>query len=215
MPTRSSRIGQGGRPRTFQDEDVFGAVTRVLAQSGYAQLTLEAVAAELGCTAPAISRRFGSKRGLIRAYLDWSLGAVHERFERASHEAGSPLEAMRSRVSIPAQERIEELGDPRNPDRAANIATFWSAIRSDPEFRERANQSVRESERDATKVLERAVAAGELSGCDTWEIGRILIAAWTGTTSLWPGDGPDGTLEERLRTVFDAIIGPYRTTKAT
>jgi AcrR family transcriptional regulator len=209
MTTNSSRSGQGGRPRTFQDADIFEATTEVLARHGYGQLTLEGVAAELGCTGPAISRRFGSKRGLIRAYLDWSLNKVQARFEVARDDYLSAIDAFRARLSIPSDERIEELGDPSDPDRAANIRTFWSAMRSDPEFRERSNQSVRDSERVTTEMLDRAVTSGELIPCDTRELGRVLVAAWTGTTTLWSGDGPHGTLPQRLVKVFDIIIAPY------
>ncbi|HEY7034076.1 MAG TPA: TetR/AcrR family transcriptional regulator [Thermomicrobiales bacterium] len=204
-----SRVG--GRPRVFRDEDFFRATTRVLGRAGYEGLTLDAIAREFGGSTMAISRRFGSRRGLIRAYLEWSLGAVRERFARAREQPGSPLEALRARVRIPAQERIEEIGDPLDAERSANLRTFWSAVRSDPEFRSLANQSVRDSERAVAELLELAAAAGEIADCDAREIGRVLIAAWTGTTALWAGDGPEGTLPERLETVFDAIIAPYRT----
>src|SRR3954452_16219965 len=101
MSQRSPRAGQGGRPRVFQNEDVFRAVTRVLTQSGYGQLTFDSIAMELGCTGPALSRRFGAKQALVAAYLDWMLNGIHERFEAAKHTDGSPLAALLARVSIP------------------------------------------------------------------------------------------------------------------
>jgi AcrR family transcriptional regulator len=158
----------------------------------------------------AILRRFGSRQGLVKAYLAWSLEADGSRFATALERPGSPLEALRARVRIPAQERIEEIGDPQDAERSANIRTFWSAVRADPELRDLVQARVRADERAVAELLERAETAGEIAGCDPQEIGRILIAAWTGTTVLWPGDGPDGTLVERLEAVFDAIIAPYR-----
>jgi AcrR family transcriptional regulator len=210
MSTNNPRSGQGGRPRTFQDNDFFRATTRVLSYQGYSGLTLEAVAGELGCTGAAVSRRFGSKRGLVRAYLDWTLAAMEGRFRavRESHE--SPIEALRDRSLIPVEQRTEELGDPTDPGHQANMGTFWAQVRSDPEFRPLLAQQVRSAEAEAGKLLQAALEAGELVDCDPMELGRTLTAAWIGTTNSWPGDGPDGTLVDRLGQVFDTIVGPYR-----
>jgi AcrR family transcriptional regulator len=211
IPTNKPFAGQGGRPRTFQDEDIFRATTRVLGDRGYAGCSMEAVANELGCSAQAIGRRFGSKRGLVRAYLDWALALIAERYRTYGRDYASPLEALRARCLIPAEERPEEISDPIDLTRRANMATFWAAVRSDPELREAAMRSTRDSEEEAARLLAQARAAGELVECDPVELGRTLTAAWVGTTTLWAGDGPEGTLVERLGAVFDTIIGPYRT----
>jgi AcrR family transcriptional regulator len=210
MSTNNPRMGQGGRPRTFQDDDFFRAATQVLSVQGYGGLTLDAVARELGCTGAAVSRRFGSKRGLVRAYLDWTLASMEGRFRsvRESHE--SPIEALRDRAIIPADQRTEELGDPSDPDHQANMGTFWAQVRTDPEFRPLLAHQVRSAEAEAGKLLLAAQEAGELVDCDPMELGRTLTAAWIGTTQSWPGDGPNGTLVDRLGQVFDTIVGPYR-----
>jgi AcrR family transcriptional regulator len=209
VATNSPRAGQGGRPRTFQDDDFFRATTFVIVDQGYGGLTLEAVARELGCTGTAVSRRFGSKRGLIGAFLEWSLATMEGRFhaERDSHS--SPIEALRARSIIPADQRTEELGDPTNPDHHANMAAFWAQMRSDQEFRPLIMRQVRSAETEASNLLLAAREASELHECDPIELGRTLTAAWIGTTQSWPGDGPDGTLVARLGTVFDTIVGPY------
>lgn len=209
-PTNRPFAGQGGRPRTFHDEDIFRATTRVLGDRGYANCSMESVANELGCTGQALGRRFGSKRGLVRAYLEWALEQIAERYRTADREHESPLEALRARCLIPAEERPEELSDTTDLTRRANMATFWAAIRSDPEFRAAATKSVRDSEAEAARLLTQALAVGELIACDPVELGRTLTAAWVGTTALWEGDGPDGTLPERLGRVFDTVVGPYR-----
>jgi AcrR family transcriptional regulator len=210
--TRSNpRAGQGGRPRTFQDSDFFQATTTVLAASGYGGLTLEAVARELGCTGAAVSRRFGSKRGLVRAYLEWAIEATTRRFQEVRAAHASPVDALRARSIIPADQRPEEIGDPADPDHQANMATFWAQMHSDPEFRPVMVRHVRAADAATADLLRAAIAAGELTNCDPDEVGRVLTAAWSFTTHSWPGDGPDGTLEERLGRIFDTVIGPHRT----
>jgi hypothetical protein len=73
---RTLPANQGGRPRTFKDEDIFRVTTRVLADLGYARFSMEAVANEPARMAQAIGRRFCSKLGLVRAYLDWALALI-------------------------------------------------------------------------------------------------------------------------------------------
>jgi AcrR family transcriptional regulator len=211
VASNNPRTGQGGRPRTFQDEDFFRATTRVLVTAGYGGLTLDAVARVLGCTATAVSRRFGSKRGLIRAYLEWALMSMTERFRSVRESHASPIEALRARGIIPADQRSEEIGDPTDPDHQANMATFWAQMRSDPEFRPIFTRHMRTAEAEAGDLLRAARAAGELVDCDPVEVGRTLTAAWSWTTMFWSGDGPEGALVDRLGRVFDTIVGPYRT----
>jgi AcrR family transcriptional regulator len=204
------RGGQGGRPRSFQDDDFFRAVTEILVFDGFPFLTLDAVARELGCTAPAVSRRFGSKRGLIRAYLEWTLERMTGRFHAVRECYESPIEALRARGVIPAEQRSEEIGDPANPDHQAHIATFWAQMRNDPEFRPLFERYIKAAEDEIAALLAEAMEANELQRCDPEAIGRALTAAWAWTTLFWTGDGPDGSLVNCLGQVFDTIVGPYR-----
>jgi AcrR family transcriptional regulator len=207
----AARTGQAGRPRVFQDDDFFRATTRVLAGGGYGHLTLEAVARELGCTGAAVSRRFGSKRGLVRSYLEWSLAAMAARFQAVRVAYASPIEALRARGTIPASERMEEIGDPADSDRHANMATFWAEMRRDREFRQIFNRHMLTAEREAGDLLRAALECGELIECDPDRLGRTLTAAWSWTTTTWSGDSAEESLVDRLGQVFDTIVGPYRT----
>jgi AcrR family transcriptional regulator len=208
--TISPRTGQGGRPRTFQDDDFFRATTRVILKQGYSGLTLGAVAEELGCTGAAVSRRFGSKRGLVAGYLDWTLLQVEQRYRQVREAYRSPLVALRARGTIPAGQRIEEIGDPSDPAQQANTGAFFASLRCDPAFRQILDRHREASEREAAEFLQAALDAGELIPCDPVVVGNALIAAWIGTTMYWPGDSVAETLVDRLGTIFDTIIGPYR-----
>src|SRR5687767_11625228 len=112
MITNKQSPRETGRPRTFTDDDIFAATARAVTHLGYARLTLQAVAAEVGCSGPALIRRFGSKQALIAAYLEQSNAVSLERFRavRAAHPA--PLEARRARFRIPTEERLDEVAPP-------------------------------------------------------------------------------------------------------
>jgi AcrR family transcriptional regulator len=204
------RAGQGGRPRIFQDEDFFRAVTSILERFGETGLTVEAVARELECSGTAVVRRFGSKRGLIAAYLEWALDNMTARFRAVRAEHTSPLAALRARGVIPARLRTEEVGDPGDPDHQANMATFWTASRADPALRTIHDHHLQLADREVAELLRVAFAAGELQACDPDALARALTAAWSGATTFWPGDSGEESLEERLGSLFDIIIDPYR-----
>ncbi len=53
------------RPRRITDEAVLAGALKVMFRTGPAELTLSAVAAEVGIAPPTLVQRFGDKRGLI------------------------------------------------------------------------------------------------------------------------------------------------------
>jgi AcrR family transcriptional regulator len=198
MKTTQSAIREGGRPRSFENGDVFRATARALAHLGYSGLTLEAVAQEVGCSAPALSKRFGSKRALLRAYLEWTIEMAGERFRAVRQQHASPLAALRARYLIPVEERPEEF----------SAVTGASEMRNDPDFRPILLARRQSWNAEVAALLTAAREAGELVACDTDELARTMGAALTGAIVLWSPD--DGPLMDRYAAIFDTIIGPYR-----
>ena len=206
MITKESAPREVGRPRVYANDDVFAATARVVTRLGYARFTVNAVAAELGCTAPALIRRFGSKRGLVLAYIEWSNAASRERFRRARETYASPLAALRARFRIPTDRRPDEVADPAG---YANLVGFHLAAWADPGLRE-AEKARRELfEAEIASLLEAAHAGGELVACDARRLGRTLLAALTGVALQWAADA-DRAIEARLVETIDEIVAPYR-----
>lgn len=206
MITNSPDRREVGRPRVFDDAAVFEATARALARLGHARLTLAAVAAELGSSAPALSKRFGSKRGLLLAFADWSLEASRERFRQARETPGLPLEGLLARFLMPAGARIDEGADPSG---LAHVAALYVDYAADPALRDVAARRVRLFEEEITALLAEALAAGELAGCDVHRLGRLLHSAFVGAALTWAAD-PSRPGEAWLREVFEGVIGPYR-----
>ena len=83
-------VREVGRPRSFEDDAIFAATARVIARVGHDGLTLAAIAEEVGCSAPALVQRFGSKRALVRAYIEWSIDNIQQRWDKVSAPELSP-----------------------------------------------------------------------------------------------------------------------------
>lgn len=198
---------QMGRPRRFDDEAVFLATARAVRSHGYARLTVEAVAGELGYTGPALMGRFGSKSGLLRAYLLWANEASLRRFRRAREENPSPLEALRARFRIPTEERLDEVSDSLT---YINLVVFHVAAWADPQLRDMEEERRKLFESEIASLLDVAQQTGEIAGCDVHRLGKTLLAALTGTALQWASD-QDRVIQDRLVEVIDELVEPYRT----
>lgn len=195
-----------GRPRMFKDEDIFSATASVLAQVGHEHMTLAAIAGEVGCSAPALIQRFGSKNALLRQFMEWSNTRVIERFEQASIAHRSPLAALQARLSMPSDQWLDEAADPAG---YANILAFYLVAWGDPALGpivERRRQILETAFYD---LLVQAREAGELGPCDDRVLAEMLLTAFTGVALQRIGRD-DGVAEERMGQFFDALIGPCR-----
>lgn len=204
--TTSSPVREVGRPRVFSDEAIFYATQITLAREGYGRLTLDAIAREIGCTRQALVRRFGSKHALVLAYLNWSLGYVASGYQAVRAGYDSPLEALRVRFVWPAEQRPREIGDPNSQ---ANILSFFIGAREDPEYSERLAEINRVYLDEISGLLQSAMDAGELRSTDPNMLAHLLFASTTGEVVLWAAH-PVGDVVERLGTIFDAVVEPYR-----
>lgn len=195
-----------GRPRSFDDADVFAATNRALVREGYANLTLAAIARELGITGPALNRRYGDKHTLIESYIGWLTEQMTVRLKEAHAQyPDSPLNVLRARWYIPVP------GDPtpeaERPD-PTHTYEFFIGAWNDPVYRPLLAELVRQYEHGVVTVLTEAHAAGEIVATDFERLGHALNAAVIGSIVL-RGDRAQGTIERSMGQVFDAVLDPY------
>lgn len=204
--TASVRRPEMGRPRSFSDEAAFLATNQVLATRGASELTLAAVARELGCTGQALNARFGNRKGLLIAYTEWAINRDMERFAQARNDSQSPLQALRQRFAIPAAEREEELvGDGNQIQRLSLLAE----ARDDAELRNWYKQHIGLFTSEVIRLVQDAVAAGELSAqTDPETIAELVLYATTGSSIFWFVTERD-TIEAGVVRVIDQILRPY------
>ena len=192
-----------GRPRSVSDEQVFAAVTRVVGRVGPAGLTFAAVAQEAGLSAPALAQRYGSKKGLLMAYVGAGQAVPHA-FGEAERRARSALGALHL--------AFEALVSPVSThEELAHSIAFLHMDLTDPDLKAHAATQGRDLCRHIETLLDRAVAAGELDATrtDTAALATTLYTTYNGALITWAIDG-SGTLARWMRRRVDAVLDPYR-----
>jgi AcrR family transcriptional regulator len=194
-----------GRPRAFQDEDVYRVMTNVIAEVGYSGLTFALIAAQIKCTTSALIRRFGDKRSLVQGFILWLAGLQEEAFQEYRDKQVSPLNTLRGRWLIPAQ---TESGIRELTERPELFLSFFIEARSDPAYRPQLAKLTEQFESELATVISDAVKAGELVDVDAPELAHTLDSAMIGAMSLWL-DQPRHPFRKEMERTFDAIVSPY------
>jgi AcrR family transcriptional regulator len=179
----------------------------VLQRGGYSELTLEAIAKEVGCTRQALVRRFGSKQALILAYLDYLTTSMAENYRIVPSDSQSPLSALRARFVAPPDERLEI-----DEDRAmqANVLAFMLISSGEHGFNARFEALNQVFLDEMERIIRAAMDQDELRGVDAAALARTLFSASLGETVRWASTPGDDTLVSRLAEIFDLVTTPYR-----
>jgi AcrR family transcriptional regulator len=190
------------RPRTVSNDDIFLALQRVMSKLGPTRLTLAAVAREAGLSAATLVQRFGSKRGLMLALWAAVVGGTDDCFVGLRGANASPLEAALDGAVMMARgtESVEEL---------ANSLAFLQMDVSDPEYHPHMLVLSQRTEAGYQRLLDEAVAAGELVRCDTLRLARALNAIAGGSLISW-AVFREGSAESWVRNDLETLIAPYR-----
>jgi AcrR family transcriptional regulator len=85
-------------PRAERERQTLDAARRLFAERGYAAVTMDEVAADVGVTKPLLYNYFGNKDGLAIALVGPAGEALTERVVEAVEGAASPAEALRAGV---------------------------------------------------------------------------------------------------------------------
>ncbi|CAN5694256.1 TetR/AcrR family transcriptional regulator [soil metagenome] len=196
-----------GRPRSFHDETIFRATGTVLSQVGNENITLAMIAGVVGCSAPALVQRFGSKQALLKSFSTWSIEQTRLRFESEAVTHQSPLETLKARVQIPGADRPAEIFE---PDGYPSTVYLHVAAWNDEAFRDLVTERTRIIEDELTRLLEQAIEAGEISGCHPRNMAETLLTAFSGAAlqSIGMRRKP---IEDRLVDLVDILLKPYLT----
>lgn len=213
MMTTTETHRHVGRPRMFTDDDIFAGVSRVLTQQGFSRLTIATLAEEVGCTGPALIKRFGSRKDLLNAYLHWANESSRQRFNDARRQHASPLGALRGRFESPVSERLDEAADPAG---FAYLIGFLLSAGNESALVPVLRQRYDVFHQEISSLIEDAVAAGELRECDSIRLSRTLLETLIGAallwdySSAWTSDGDGQPVEYRLGEVVAEVLEPYR-----
>jgi AcrR family transcriptional regulator len=191
-----------GRPRSVSDEAIFEAVTAVVTEVGPSGLTLAAVADRVGLSAPALAQRFGSKRGLLLAYAEAAATSVDDVFTRVRHASPTALTALR--VALP-----ELTAGIDSREAVANHLAFLHLDLTDPQLGAHAVKQSRLFRRALTRLLEEAIASGEIDHTDPAELADTVYTIYNGALVTWAIDGT-GSLARWLSERLDRVLAHHQ-----
>jgi AcrR family transcriptional regulator len=190
------------RPKTVADVAVLDAARRVIDRGGPSELTLAAVAREVGLAPATLLQRFQSKRGLLLAIAS-----------RGSDTAGSSLREATKRHRSPLRALLAGLVDTSarvtSPEMLANHLAFLQIDLSDPEFHQLALAYTTAVREEIKRLLDAAVEAGELGVTDTSRLAQGVQTAYNGALITW-AIYRKGRLDAWLRRELDTLLAPYR-----
>jgi AcrR family transcriptional regulator len=190
------------RRKTTPDTEVLAAAFRVVSRVGPVRLTLAEVAGEAGIAPATLLQRFGSKRGLLLAAAAQGMAGVEECFARARAVHRSPLRAL-----IAAAESTTLMCE--TPEATANSLAFLEIDLTDPDFHRLALEHSRLTLAGYRKLLDQAVAAGELRPCNTSQLARALSALTGGSMLAW-AIMRKGKVAHWVRRDIGTLLAPYR-----
>ncbi len=190
------------RPRETSDEEILAATARAMQRRAPAQLTLADVAKEAGVVPATLIQRFGTKRSLLLAMCRAAPVSVPQQFTAALARYKSPLRAL-----------IELYADCTSfaptPEAMANGLAWLQNDLSDPDFHAITLAQFRAIRDETRKLLDEAVAAGELKRCDTPQLARLIQHTNGGAMLAW-AVYRQGSVASWVRREVEALLSPYR-----
>jgi AcrR family transcriptional regulator len=195
------------RPRTIDDAGILEAAGRIISRHGPAKFTLADVGAEIGLSAAALVRRFGSKRGLMLALARAARDSVDACFDIVRQSHKSPLAAV-----LAAGTEMTRFVS--SPEEMSNHLAFLQTDLSDPDFYAIMLENSRRIVDGYRRLLDEAVAARELVPCDTARLARAVDAMAGGSLIGWAVQR-QGTAEAWVRHDLETLLEPYRSKRAS
>jgi AcrR family transcriptional regulator len=189
------------RPRETSDAEILAALARVMQRRSPVELTLADVAQEAGVVPATIIQRFGTKRELLLANCKAWTADVAGQFAAARAKYDSPLKTL-------VELFVEFSGFAATPESMANFLAYLQIDLSDPEFRAVLLEQFLTMRAETRKLLDDAVAAGELRPCDSGELARLVQQVNSGAMLDW-AVYRKGPLAAWIRRALEALLAPY------
>jgi AcrR family transcriptional regulator len=186
-----------GRPRDpVLETEILESALKLVAERGYENVSMEAVAAACGAGRASLYRRWPSKGAMIAEALRRSHREIH--LEDTGSLRGDLLTCLREMVA----------DEGRTGDLMAGLI---NAMRGEPELAEELRAALVESRREAAREwTERCIEQGQLrKGVDPELIGEIVPALISFRTLVSGGELDDGFCERVVDGVLLPILAPH------
>ena len=166
-----------------------------------AQLTLADIAKEAGVVPATLIQRFGTKRGLLLAMCRTAPAAAPQQFAAARAKYKSPLKAL---IELYA----ECTSFAPTPEAMANGLAYLQIDVTDSDFHAITLAQFRALRDETRKMLDEAVAAGELRNCDTSQVARLIQHLNGGAMLSW-AVYREGSVAAWVRRDLEGLLRPY------
>lgn len=192
---------QMGRPKKVPDGAVLQAVARVIGRRGPDGLTIREVARAAGISPATVLQRFGSRRGLLRAFASSGVARLDAAFRPRP----------RDRLEDVLLRAFGAIGpDAPSPAEMANHVAMLAMDLRDPGLRAATRDHFRRLRRGIAAAARSAVARGELRAPeDVAGFAKALEAGCHGCLVQW-AVLPQGSLEGALRGTLQVLTQPWR-----
>lgn len=188
------------RPQVYSDDRIFESISIVLAKQGYEALTLNNIAEQAKLSPAILSKRFGSKRGMLLAYYESLVTVTQKGFSDVSTRSLPLVEAL-TEIFTQWHDFIKK------PQECANFMILYLKLDIDPEFIEISKKRHRIIDAEVQAILEEGVRRGEIQCQDIAEMSRVLQAAVTGATMLWCRDDVNIDPRKLIAACINMIVG--------
>jgi AcrR family transcriptional regulator len=159
--------------RLARRQDLIDATWRLLAHTGWRDLTVDDICAEAGASKGAFYGYFARKQDLLLALLDDEAAAV----EALLGDIGAqPLSAI-ERLHRFARAMLERAADPARVQLRADL---WAALAGEPGTRERFAATVTHQRVAVRELIQAGIDAGQLAPMPANALASILLALTEG-----------------------------------
>jgi AcrR family transcriptional regulator len=187
------------RPQVYSDNRIFESISIILAEQGFESLTLRNIAEKAGLSPAILSKRFGSKKGMIIAYYDFLAEVTKKSFLNTSKRSLPPAEAL-TEIFTQWHEFI------KTPRECANYMMLYLKLDIDPELAEISKKRRLIIDAEVQTILEEGIQRGEIACPNVAEMSYALQAAVTGAVMLWCRDETDANPQKLIAACIKMIL---------
>jgi AcrR family transcriptional regulator len=185
--------------RSARRQDLIDATWRLLAHSGWRDLTVDDICAEAGASKGAFYGYFNRKQDLLLALLDDEAAAVEALL---ADLAAQPLVAV-ERLRRFARTMLERAADPARVQLRADL---WAALASEPGTRERFAATVTRQRVAVRALVQAGIDAGQLTPVAANALASMLLALTEGLV-LHGALDPKAFRWANVYRALDAVLG--------
>jgi AcrR family transcriptional regulator len=190
------------RPRKVTDDQLFAATYAVMNKVGPQELTLAAIAEQAGVTAAVLIQRFGSKRALLLALCEKHADTTGKFIAAMAKKHSSSLAALRAYADCMA-------GMASSPAAVSRSLAYLQIDLTDPDFRKHLVKQACATRAGLRRLVEAAIAAGELMpNANSTQLVRLIEAILAGSMLTW-ALYKEGPAANWMRHDLESVLVPY------